>query len=297
MTNKPSSNRLAIVLMVLAMIALGSNDAIFKLLSGFIPVGQTIAMRGVALCLLLIITLLVAGHGLSWRALTDKWCVIRGLCELVATFLFLYSFTHVALAVATTLVFSSPIILTAVSGPLFGERVGKWRWLAVLSGFVGVLLITWNDGESFNFYLLMPLGAAICVAGRDITTRYIPKEIPAASITLTTATIVLAASLVTLPLTGIVAAELAHYGFALGAAVLVGLSFFCSIKAIRIGELSLLAPVQYIIILWATLLGFTFWNEIPSTKAMIGGAIIIISGLVILWRERVAAARADSQTP
>jgi len=134
------------------------------------------------------------------------------------------------------------------------------------------------------------------VAGRDITTRYIPDEIPAASITLTTAVIVLAASLMTLPVTGVTTADAVHYALALGAAVLIGLSFFCSIKAIRIGELSLLAPVQYIIIIWATVLGVTFWNEIPSTKAIIGGVIIIASGLIILWRERAAAARGESQT-
>jgi len=138
--------------MGVAMIALGSNDAIFKLLSDSLPVGQTIAMRGVALCLLLVVALLIADHGVSWRWLTNGWCVVRGVCELVATFLFLYSFSRVSLAVATTLVFCSPIILTAVSGPLFGERVGPWRWFAVLAGFVGVLLITWSDGEAFNLW-------------------------------------------------------------------------------------------------------------------------------------------------
>lgn len=286
------TNRLAIVLMGVAMIALGSNDAIFKLLSESLPVGQTIAMRGVALCLLLAIALFISGDGLNRQWLTNRWCIIRGICELVATFLFLYSFKHVSLAVATTLVFSAPIILTAVSGPLFGERVGPWRWFAVLSGFVGVLLITWNDGGSFNAYLLMPLGAAICVAGRDITTRYIPEEIPAASITLTTASIVLAVAALTVPLTGWVTASMTDYALALGAAVLVGLSFYCSIRAIRIGELSLLAPVQYLIIIWATVLGLTFWNEMPSNRAIAGGVIIILSGLVILWRERASAARA-----
>ncbi len=285
------NNRLAIALMALAMVALASNDAIFKFLGASLPMGQVVAIRGVALCTGLAIVLLVSGHGIKPRLLTEKWCLVRALTEMFATLAFLSSLAYVPLAVATTLVFTSPIILTAVSGPLFGERVGPWRWLAVLAGFVGVLLITWRDADGFDLHLLLPLAAAIGVAGRDVATRYIPKDIPAASVTLTTATVVSLAGLLTLFLGWKDSVAPSEYGLCIAAALLVGVSFFCSIKAIRIGELSLLAPVQYIIIICATAYGALIWNEIPSLNAVLGGVIIIGSGLIILWREQASSRR------
>ncbi len=283
------NNRLAIALMAFAMIALSTNDALFKHLGSQLPMGQAIAIRGAILCSLLATLLIVTGHGVKSRWLTDRWCLLRGLFEICATFLFLFSLAHVPLAVATTLVFTSPLLLTALSGPVLGERVGPWRWLAVVAGFVGVLLITWPGDDVFNRWLLMPLGAAVCMAGRDISTRFVPEQVPNASVTLTTSLMVLAASLFTASFGWSSDVTPGHVGLAALAALLIGASFVCSIKALRIGELSLLAPVQYVVIIWATFLGAVIWNEIPTVHALTGGAMIICSGLVIIWRERVSS--------
>lgn len=279
------------VLMALAMFFLSLNDVLFKYLGEFMPMGQAIALRGVPLCALLGLILLGKGQRPRLTLLTNRWCLLRASCELVATFLFLFSLLTVNLAIATTLVFTSPIILTAVSAPLFGEKVGPWRWFAVLGGFIGVVLITWNSNGAFDTRLLMPLGAGAMVAARDIVTRYIPEEIPAESVTLTTSIVVLTAALFTIPAGWNSEVSLTNIGLAILAAVFVGIAFVCTINALRLGELSLIAPVQYVVIIFAVVNSFVFFADIPGSRSLAGGLIIVASGLLIVYRERVARLR------
>jgi len=284
------ANRLALGLMALSMTLLAAGDAVVRSIGETLPSGQIIGLRGVFLIVFLLIGLRLAGHRPGWADLTNRWNLARGFAETVSTYCFFVSIQLIPLAVSTTVVFIYPVLLTLVSIPLFGEKVGPFRWLAVLMGFAGVLLISAPGKDTFNLALLLPIGTAFGLVARDLITRQIPAGINAGTVTLTTAIVTTAIGFLSLPF-GWTEVTLREVQLLPLAAVLVACSFVTYIMAIRRGELSIIAPAQYLVILWATFWGALIWNEMPDIKAMAGGGLIIAAGCLILWRERMAAAR------
>ncbi len=286
-----STNRTAIFLMGLGMAALAANDAIMRHVGARIPVGEMMVIRG---CFFVSLLWLADARFSAQRVhvyhLLHKWCVLRGVTELAATYLFLTSILLVPIALATTLVFLAPIILTGASRFVFKEQVGPWRWFAVTAGFCGVLMVTGAGTGNFDPTLLMPLGAAVLVAMRDGCTRMVAKDIPSNAVSMTTGITVGAGGLLSLPW-GWVEPGILDVSLLAMTAIVIAVSYYSYITAVRIGELSLLAPIQYTIILWAALFGWTIWDEVPEPHAFYGGAMIIASGLLILYRERIAQRR------
>ncbi len=285
-----SANRKAILLMAVGMTALAGNDAILRSLMASLPVGQLMFLRGTLLCVLLLAAGLIFRQDLRPSALLHRWCLLRGLGELAATYLFLTSLGMVPIATATTLVYVSPIILTALSGPLFGEKVGPWRWTAVVTGFIGVALVAAPGTAAWDQALLLPLGAACMVVLRDIATRHVDPSVSSTAVTLTTAIMVTLGGLASLAW-GWGSPSLVEAGWTAGASALIAVSFFSLVVAIRSGELSLVAPVQYLNIVWAVIFGMLIWAEYPEPRAIVGGVLIIAAGILILYRESVQQQR------
>jgi drug/metabolite transporter (DMT)-like permease len=283
-------NRLALLLMALSMTLLAAGDALVRLLGESLPSGQIIGMRGVFLTAFLLIGLRLSGRRPIWPELTNRWSLARGLAETFSTYCFFISIQLLPIAVSTTVVFIFPVLLTLVSIPLFGEKVGPYRWVAVLMGFAGVVMISAPRGDTFNIALLLPLGTAFGLVARDLFTRKIPSEINSGTVTLTTAIVTTLMGFASLPF-GWVEVTMREVQLLPIAAALVACSFLTYIIAIRRGELSIIAPAQYLVILWATLWGALIWQEMPSSSSMAGGGLIIAAGCLILWRERVAARR------
>ena len=286
-----SDNRSALLLVALSMTLLAAGDAVVRLLGESLPVGQVIAFRGMVLIALLTGGLVITGYRIKRDRLFHRWNVLRALSETVSTYCFFTAVQFVPIAIATTIVFVFPIILTLVSIPLYGEKVGPWRWLAVVTGFIGVMIISNPQGEEFDWVMILPVLTAFVLVARDLATRKIPKDIPATEVTLTTAIITTGFGFLSLPF-GWKAVGGFEITFLPIAAVLVALSFVTYIMAIRRGELSIIAPAQYLMILWATFWGAMIWDEYPSDSAILGGVMIIAAGGLILWREYVHSKKA-----
>lgn len=281
-----SDNRSALALVILSVTLLAAGDAVVRLLGESLHVGQVIAYRGVLVMVIIAIGLVVAGFRLRRDHLFNKWALVRGLAETVTTYTFFISIQFVPIAISTTIVFIFPVLLTLVSIPIYGEKVGPFRWLAVAMGFLGVMIISNPMGEDFNWIMILPVITAVALVGRDLITRKVPKDISAAEVTLTTAFVTTIFGFASFPL-GWGALQPAHYGMLPLAAGLVALSFITYVMAIRKGELSIIAPAQYLIILWATFWGALIWQEYPSQHAIFGGMLIIAAGGLIIWRESV----------
>jgi drug/metabolite transporter (DMT)-like permease len=287
-----SDNRSALALMALSMTLLAAGDAVVRVMGEVMSAGQIIATRGVIIILLL-------GLGMAWRGISfdrrlifDRWSVARALAETVSTYCFFISLQLIPLAVSTTVVFIFPVLLTLVSIPLFGERVGVFRWVAVLMGFAGVMIIAAPDGDGLNLALILPFTTALALVARDLATRKINAEITAPQVTLTTAIVTSFFGFLSFPFGwGVIGVK--EISLLPLAAILVALSFTVYIMAIRKGELSIIAPSQYLVILWATFWGALIWGEWPGQNAVIGGGLIIAAGCLILWRERVAQRRLE----
>lgn len=293
MAHPSSKNGLALAIMALSMFLLSVGDVTVRYIGTTVPVGQLIAIRGVMLITILLLMMRVMRDPLHLAHITNRWAMIRGCSELVSTYCFFISIQLIPIAVSTTIVFIFPVLLTLVSIPLFGEKVGGFRLVAVAMGFLGVMIIAAPSSEAFNLAMIYPLITAVGLVVRDLATRQINHDISSVSIILTTAIVTSIGGFLSIPLGwasgwgGWVAIPLTLYSVFMIAAMLVACSFIAYVMAIRLGELSVIAPTQYMVILWATIWGAIFWHEIPEPRAWLGGGLIIAAGLIILWREHV----------
>lgn len=280
-----SINRRAIMAMSGGMTLLAVNDSLVRWVGSDLPVGQMMTIRGVALLIVFLAVFHWRKMPISLKAIGHKWSVIRAVCELTATYLFLSAIMLVPIAVATTLVFTAPIIMTAIAGPVLREKVGPWRWTAVIVGFLGVLLITTPVNGEFDPALLLALGCSALVVVRDIVTRKIDPNLPSSSVAITTAIVVSIGGLLSIPW-GWNEPSPVNYAMLAVAGMFVGGSYILYVTSVRIGDFSLIAPFRYIAIPWAALFGWIVWDETPGSFALLGCALIVGSGLLILYRER-----------
>lgn len=280
------NNSLALMIMALSMFLLSVGDVVVRFLGQTVPVGQLIAIRGMILIVILILMMRVMRDPIRLPLLANRWAIIRGLAETLSTYCFFISIQLIPIAVSTTVVFIFPVIITLVSIPLFGERVGVIRLGAVVMGFVGVVIVAAPSGDGFNTAMIYPIVTAISLVVRDLATRKIDANVSSVSVILTTAVVTTLGGLASLPW-GWTKIGTELYGVFVIAAGLVACSFIAYVMAIRRGELSVIAPTQYMVILWATIWGALIWDEIPGIQAAIGGVLIILAGLVILWREHI----------
>ncbi|MDA0907932.1 MAG: DMT family transporter [Proteobacteria bacterium] len=284
------NNSLALMIMALSMFLLSVGDAVVRFLGQAVPVGQLIAVRGIILIAILMVMMRIMRDPMQLPLLANRWAVLRGLAETLSTYCFFISIQMIPIAVSTTVVFIFPVLLTLVSIPLFGEKVGVIRLSAVVIGFLGVVVVAAPSGDGFNMAMIYPIITAISLVVRDLATRKITSDVSSVSVILTTAMVTTLGGLASLPW-GWTVIETELYGVFVIAAGLVACSFIAYVMAIRLGELSVIAPTQYMVILWATIWGALIWHEIPGKQAIIGGSLIILAGLIILWREHTQSVK------
>ncbi len=263
---------------------LTANDAVSKYLVESHPLGQVICLRQAATLLVIVpYVMLVTGWG-SLRIVWWPGQLTRGLLFVAGSLLMVLSLSLLPLATVITLVFVSPTVVAAFSGPLLSERVTLNRWVSILVGFAGVVIVVRPGAATFEWALLLPVACAFSNAFRDIVTRRLARTETSIAILFWSTLIVMAAGLTTAPfgwqpLTATAAAWFVAAGvFNAGA-------HFMLIEALRLAEVSLIAPVRYTAIVWATLIGFVVWGEVPDRWVLIGAAVIIAGGLYMVRGE------------
>ena len=272
------------MLIMVAMAMISSNDAIIKSASESLSIGQILFVRGTLACFILGIVIKMTGRPIFPRSGLSRINLLRASLETTATLCFVTGLTLLPIATASTLVWTSPLLLTLFAAVFLKERVSRTRWMAVAVGFGGMLLVTQPFGTGFAPAMLLPLLAAIFVAARDVVTRRIDNNLHSFYITL--------ATLVLVTLSGLVLSifdwrplEVNHLlMLSLSAALLTG-GFFSQVTAIRMGELSFVAPFAFSGIIVALLLGFLVWNDQP-TVAMLTGVALIAGSCIYIARSK-----------
>ncbi|MGI9319188.1 MAG: DMT family transporter [bacterium] len=280
-------NVAAALLVILGMAMISSNDALMKLSSTELGVGQLLFVRGSLAVILFSLFIKLSGRPLFPRRAFSRWNGLRALCECCATVCFITGLTLLPIAIASTLVWTTPMMLTLAAAFLLKENVSTGRWLAVLVGFAGVLLVTNPFGESFSPAMLLPLLAAVFVTARDLTTRRIEANVDSLYIVLTTLTTVTVVGFL-MALFDWRPVTLTRTGWLALSALLLGLGFLCQITAVRKGELSFIAPFSYTGILVAVFWGYMVWQQWPSNLTFAGIALIVGSGMYILTVGRIS---------
>jgi len=283
------------------------NDALLKWLSADYPVGQIIAVRGVFVFLPVLALAHWEGGLRMLRVRNPTGQAVRALIVVCGMFLFIGGLRYMPLADAIAITFASPLFATALAVPMLGEKVGWRRWSAVLVGLVGVSIMLRPSGEGLAWAALLPLGAALTGALRDITTRRLSVSDSSSSILCVTTAAVTGAGLLTLlirPLTGSAflawqPMPLSHVGMLALAGFLLGAGQYLMIESVRLAEIGLVAPFRYTSIIWATGAGFVVYGTLPDHWVLTGASLVIASGIYILHREtrHVAARRSLPSRP
>ena len=276
--------------MAAAMAAFTINDATTKAVSAEMNFGQIMLVRG------LFATVLIAALALHQQALRPlrtlmmKAVVLRVAGEVGGTILLLAAIVKLPLANATAILQVLPLAITLGAALTFGEPVGWRRWLAIVAGLIGVLIVVRPGIEGFNQFSLFALTSVIFCAIRDLATKRISAAIPSLFVTLlTTVSVTIAGTGMLVPLGGWTPPSGRALALLAFAAVLLLIGYQCIIMALRTGDISAVAPFRYSALLWAMLFGYLVFGDRPDAMMVTGAAIIVLSGLYAFYRERMRA--------
>ncbi|CAM5764424.1 DMT transporter permease [Labrys miyagiensis] len=279
------SVRMGIALYLTGVFFFALNDALGKWLVADYSVGQLMLLRSVGAAVVLL--------PLAWHLKVDlfdfsQWRlqIVRILCMAGDTFAFYYATRTMPLADVMTFYMAAPLIITALSVPLLGERVEPFRWAAVLAGFIGVLIALQPSAALFSsaspiaLFGAVMFGLAVTVTRRLRRTHWLPLVVWQFA----GAAVIGGA---TLPF-----AWTTPDWFDTGLMFLVGivamLCFICITRALSMAPAATLAPFQYSAMVWATLMGWLVWRDIPTLPIVVGNVIIIGSGLFVFYMDRAA---------
>ena len=276
----------AILCMLLGVAVLTANDALLKWMTGGYHVGQIMFCRGLFVFIPLALLIWRGGGSRSLHTDNPTGHLIRALLVILGTFLFVSGLKHLPLTDAIAIAFAGPLFIAALAPPLLGEYVGWRRWMAVLSGFIGIVIIMRPGGGVFQWAALFPLAASLTGAFRDILTRGMSETETSVALLFYTSLGVVLASMVISPFVW-QPVPFADWGWFAVNGFLIGSAHFLMIETFRYGEAALVAPFKYSGAVWAAIFGYFIWGDIPDLGTVMGVTIVVVAGIYILHRERV----------
>lgn len=287
-----SQNMRGAVFMTLAMLAFTLNDAMIKLTNGEVGLYQAIFLRGILATAVMGFLTWKTGGFKDLPTFADRPLLWRTVGELSGTIFFLTALFNMPLANAAAILQAMPLVVTLAAAIIFRETVGWRRYSAITVGLVGVLIIIRPGGDGFNIYSLCALAAVFCLVLRDLATRRINRAIPASFISFfSSAAVMVMGGIGTLFVEWrpVSTANLLQLS---GSAIFLLSAYFFSIQAMRFGDVSFTSPFRYTALIWAGILGFVLFADIPDMLMIVGSIIVVASGLFTLYREHKLAIRA-----
>lgn len=281
-----SENLRGAAYMVLAMLGFVLNDAIMKLVSSDVHLYQAIFLRGVLATAIMGFLAWRSGGFATPRNAANKYVVLRTIGELGGTVFFLTALFNMELANAGAILQAMPLAVTLAAALILRETVGWRRYSAITVGLLGVLIIIRPGGDGFNIFSLSALAAVFCLVLRDLATRGIPRDMSSNFISfVAAAAVMIMGAIVTLfgewqPVSVLSLLKLA------ASALFLMAGYYWSIQAMRFGEVSFTSPFRYTSLIWAIILGYVLFGDIPDVPMIIGSIIVVGSGLFTLYRER-----------
>lgn len=280
----PTNNLKGALLSLAAFSVYASHDVIVRYLGGSYAPMQILFFASLLSFPLLTLMMVSGGGQTTLRPVHPWWIAARSATMVGGGIFGFYAFSVLPLAQVYAMLFTVPLIVTILSIPVLGERVGLHRAGAVLVGLIGVLIVVRPGAAPLTLGHLSGMAAACCVAFQSVIARRIGNEesqivmmlYPFAAVFVTMG-IALAFVYKPMPLIDFAAVSaISVMGF---------VATFFMVAAYRAGEAVIVAPMQYSQIIWATFYGAIFFDEFPDTQTMIGAGVIILSGIYIVVRE------------
>ncbi|MEO3999882.1 DMT family transporter [Mesorhizobium sp. CAU 1732] len=283
-----SPNLRGSLFMVVSMAGFVMNDTLSKTVIETLNQGQMMFVRGLFASVMIGALAWTQGALRAPSQVAHPMVLLRIVAELVATVTFLLALANMPLANISAVLQALPLAVTMGAALFLGETVGWRRWIAIAVGFAGVLVIVRPGFEGFTAYSLLALVSVVFCAIRDLATRKIPHHVPSLLVSTVTATsVTIGGAILIVPLGGWTPMSGAEIGMLFAAAVLVLFGYQFIIMAMRTGDISFVAPFRYTALLWAILLGYLAFGDVPDTVMIVGASIVVASGLYTLYRERV----------
>ena len=271
--------------MVASMAGFAAEDMFIKAASRAIPVGEVILLMGLVGTLVFGLVARAAGDAVLPRAVLSRTMLLRSGFEIVGRLFYALAVALTPLSVASAILQATPLLVVLGAAVIFGERVGVRRWVLILAGFVGVLIILRPGLAGFSALSLLALVAMAGFAGRDLATRAAPPALTNAQLGVTGFLMLTLSGVIILAVSG--GARLPDpWALALLAgASAFGITAYAALtQAMRLGEVAVVTPFRYTRLLFALAIGVTVFGERPDAATLAGSALIVACGVVLLTR-------------
>lgn len=277
--------------MVMAMAAFALEDMFIKAASAQVPVGEILVLFGFGgMCAFILLT---------WRrrervlhpAILSKPILLRVICEVTGRVFFTLAIALTPISSASAILQATPLVVVMGAAIFFGEKVGWRRWMAIMIGFIGVLMIIRPGLAGFEASSLLALIGMLGFAGRDLATRAAPPALSNMQLGVYGFFIMIPTGLAMVLYSGggVIPSALSAAQIA-GATVFGTLAYYALTVAMRTGEVSVVTPFRYTRLVFALIVGALVFSERPDFMTLLGSAIIIGGGIYTLLRSRKAQA-------
>lgn len=291
-----SSNLRGILAMTLATGSFVTNDTFMKMVATDLPPLQTLFMRGVAATLWFIPILFLIGQAKQVGGAFDRWSLTRNGCELLAVACFVVALSKMPIADVTAMGQVAPLFVFIGVALIYRQKIGVSRIVLIAAGFVGALMVAQPSGAGLSIYAILAISAALWVALRDLAGRRVPSAIPSMVVAFgCIVTVMLGAGILTLTIETWQTPLPHHYLLMAVSGFFLIFGQFFVFLAYRVGEPTTIAPFYYTFTIWAVLSGVLVFGDIPNLLAMGGMALILISGLIIVFMDGNRRAKAAEE--
>jgi drug/metabolite transporter (DMT)-like permease len=283
-TSRQEHVPLGILYMVGATIVFSASSACSKWLVASYPAGEVLFTRSVVSLATLALFILPTTGMAVFRTDRLRHHVLRSFSQFVSQSCLIIAFSLMPLAGAIAINFSAPLFATLASIVLLKERVGMARWTVLLVGFLGVLIVTNPGAGAFQVGALFALTNAILYGTVTAAVRGMTATESAATLTLYQLLLITGFFALVAPF-GFIMPTWNHWGLIVFNGVANAVGQYWWTKSLHLGPASAIAPFFYLSLVWAVVIGFMVWGDVPTIGLLIGSAIVVASGLFLLWRE------------
>ena len=287
-----SGNTLGAVLMVASMAGFALEDMALKAVARHLPVGQILVIFGAGGMVVFAALARLRGEALLPRAALHPAVAARAVSEVAGRLGYTLAIALSPLSTASAILQATPLVVTLGAALWFGEAVGWRRWLAIVLGFAGVLIVLRPWGAGFNAASVFAVIGMLGFAGRDLATRAAPRGLSNAVLGVYGFAMLIPSGAFLLAVqagewASPTPADWARLGLATG----VGVAAYLALTAaMRMGEVGVIAPFRYTRLVFALILGAAVFGERPDALMLLGAGLIVAPGLVTLARARRGAA-------
>jgi drug/metabolite transporter (DMT)-like permease len=273
--------------MILAMATFAMGDAFVKISSSSMSVSQVLIFMSTPGLIIFATLAQRAGQSPFSHAFFARPVILRNCVEGITAICMVSALSMAPLALVISIIQAVPLIVTLGAAVVLKEHVGPRRWIAVIAGFFGVMLMLRPDASGISIGAVFALVAAVGLSMRDLITRVMPAKIGTLQMATWGTAAMIPAGLLLIPFTGPhTMPSLSAWTIVLCASLANAIGYYSITAAMRLGEVSFVTPFRYTRLIFALIIAALFFHERPDTLTLIGAAIVIGSGLFVMWRER-----------